>query len=118
MSKAEQTYVLPVTAAAEYVYGGGRRTRVSAFSATLALLALVASAALFAHQAHLLPALVSGQRAHEDLGAFYHSVKVHDDLCVGGTSHSGYVGLRGDSEEAPKRSFFWCAAWPLRTHPV
>ncbi|GJE95377.1 carboxypeptidase [Phanerochaete sordida] len=107
MSKAEQAYVLPVPAAAEYVYGGGRRTRVSAFSATLALLTLVASAALFAHQAHLLPALVSGQHALEDLASFYHSVKTHDGLCVGGVSHSGYVGLNGDSEEAPKRSFFW-----------
>ncbi|KIP01261.1 hypothetical protein PHLGIDRAFT_374536 [Phlebiopsis gigantea 11061_1 CR5-6] len=38
---------------------------------------------------------------------FYHSVRTHDDLCVGGVSHSGYVGLQGDAKDAPRRSFFW-----------
>ncbi|EKM54920.1 uncharacterized protein PHACADRAFT_197351 [Phanerochaete carnosa HHB-10118-sp] len=44
--------------------------------------------------------------AHE-LEPFFHLVKTHDDLCIGGTSHSGYIGLEEDSEDKPKRSFFW-----------
>ncbi|KIP10769.1 hypothetical protein PHLGIDRAFT_115123 [Phlebiopsis gigantea 11061_1 CR5-6] len=45
-------------------------------------------------------------RTHE-LRTFFSSVHTHDDLCVGGTSHSGHIGLNGDTEDTPKRSFFW-----------
>lgn len=44
---------------------------------------------------------------------FYSSVHSHgsDGLCVGmygkSVSHSGYIGLKGDSTDSPKRSFFW-----------
>ena len=41
---------------------------------------------------------------------FYHSVRTHDDLCLGGVSHSGYIGLQGDGEDAPRRAFFWCVS--------
>lgn len=45
------------------------------------------------------------------VGAFYSNVTAHSDLCVGyygeAVSRSGYIGLKGDSEENPKRSFFW-----------
>ena len=46
--------------------------------------------------------------------SFYHSVSRAESLCpsvVPGTpSHAGYIGLSGDSEEIPQRSFFWYAA--------
>lgn len=55
---------------------------------------------------HLLPAL--------DLSSFHSNVHFHDDsddLCPGmfgnATSHSGYIGLRDDSPDSPRRSFFW-----------
>ena len=43
---------------------------------------------------------------------FYHTfARVPDHTCpsvVPGTpSYSGYIGLQGDSEETPRRSFFW-----------
>ncbi|KAI0316871.1 Alpha/Beta hydrolase protein [Amylostereum chailletii] len=43
---------------------------------------------------------------------FYHNVtQVSDDICPsvqpGTPSFSGYIGLKGDSKLAPKRSFFW-----------
>ncbi|KAF8320085.1 alpha/beta-hydrolase [Clavulina sp. PMI_390] len=45
-----------------------------------------------------------------DLGTFYSSVK-ENDLCRGPygnlTSFSGHIGLNGDSDDDPKRSFFW-----------
>lgn len=37
------------------------------------------------------------------------TVNFHDEICPGidgrGTSISGFIGLKGDSEESPKRSF-------------
>ncbi len=46
-----------------------------------------------------------------DLGRFYRNVSTHEDLCIGlygkAVSHSGYIGLKTDSDENPKRSFFW-----------
>lgn len=43
--------------------------------------------------------------------SFYASINVHHDVCTGeegrAVSRSGYIGLDGDAEEAPKRSFFW-----------
>lgn len=42
---------------------------------------------------------------------FHATVNSHASLCAGadgkGASHSGYIGLKGDSEDAPKRSFYW-----------
>lgn len=48
-----------------------------------------------------------------NLGTFHTGIKTHGDLCPDeGTSgvrqsHSGYIGLSGDSEVSPRRSFFW-----------
>lgn len=46
----------------------------------------------------------------DDLG-FYHLVSRADDLCVGvdgpTPSIAGWIGLEGDSDAKPKRSFFW-----------
>ncbi|KAF7302092.1 hypothetical protein MIND_00775900 [Mycena indigotica] len=36
---------------------------------------------------------------------FYHNIST-SRLC-GSVSHSGHIGLAGDSEQSPKRSFFW-----------
>lgn len=109
MSKVKQDIVLPVGAVRDFANEGNRhRRRPSARSAILTLVAL-GTTAVFSHQGHLARALVYGRREGTDvLGRFYHSVKTHDDLCVGGVSHSGYIGLNGDSEDTPKRSFFWC----------
>jgi len=42
---------------------------------------------------------------------FYSSIVTPHDVCEGVTgravSHSGFIGLKGDSDETPKRSFFW-----------
>ncbi|KAJ6585473.1 alpha/beta-hydrolase [Mycena capillaripes] len=44
-------------------------------------------------------------------GTFYTNITSPTGVCPSpegpGVSHSGYIGLRGDSEAAPKRSFFW-----------
>ena len=29
------------------------------------------------------------------------------ELCESGFTYSGHIGLKGDTEEKPKRSFFW-----------
>ncbi|GJE95373.1 carboxypeptidase [Phanerochaete sordida] len=103
MSKAKQEYILPLAAAAPD-HGGLGRLRASALSATLALLALV----LLAPHARLLLAPTSAlSHAPAALEPFYHSVRTHSDLCVGGVSHSGYIGIAGDREDALKRAFFW-----------
>ncbi|KAF7314768.1 SET domain-containing protein [Mycena kentingensis (nom. inval.)] len=48
------------------------------------------------------------QRAGE---AFFVNITDPGDLCVApagpSVSRAGYIGLRGDTEESPKRSFFW-----------
>lgn len=56
--------------------------------------------------------VIAGQHLCSDPGdAFYASVTSPKTICSGinGTSisHSGYVGLNGDSEGKPKRSFYW-----------
>ncbi|EKM53883.1 uncharacterized protein PHACADRAFT_209728 [Phanerochaete carnosa HHB-10118-sp] len=109
MPKVKQDLVLPLGAARDFTNERSRpRKRPSVCSAALALLALGATAMAFAHQDHLARALLYGRREGKDgLGPFYHIVKTHDDLCVGGVSHSGYIGLNGDNEDTPKRSFFW-----------
>lgn len=107
-----QDFVLPVGGVCDFAYEESRhRKRSWAHSAILALAALGAAAVFFAYQGYLAKILVLGRRTGiDDLGPFYHSVKTHDDLCVGGVSHSGHIGLEGDSESRPKRSFFWCVA--------
>ncbi len=42
---------------------------------------------------------------------FFYNITSPQGLCVSPTghdvSHSGYIGLKGDTEDHPKRSFFW-----------
>ncbi|KAJ6612621.1 alpha/beta-hydrolase [Mycena sp. CBHHK59/15] len=42
---------------------------------------------------------------------FYHRVAEVKGICIGANnrtaSHAGHIGLEGDSEDSPKRSFFW-----------
>ncbi|KAF8877885.1 alpha/beta-hydrolase [Infundibulicybe gibba] len=44
-------------------------------------------------------------------GSFYSSIQRDVNVCksIDGrtTSHSGFIGLKGDTEDRPKRSFFW-----------
>ncbi|KAJ7160172.1 alpha/beta-hydrolase [Mycena filopes] len=43
-----------------------------------------------------------------NLDSFYSSVTSPEDICAGSTvSHAGHIGLKGDSEDEPKRLFFW-----------
>ncbi len=37
---------------------------------------------------------------------FFSNVTI-SELCESGFSYSGHIGLKGDTEEKPKRSFFW-----------
>lgn len=111
MSKATQhdRDALPIGVAYIYSDGsGGDRPRNASRSRTaaVALAALGIAAVLLVANGGVVRR-VFAERS-EELGPFYHSVKTHDDVCVGGVSHSGYIGLKGDSEEQPKRSFFWC----------
>ncbi|KAJ7256414.1 alpha/beta-hydrolase [Mycena rebaudengoi] len=45
------------------------------------------------------------------MDSFYHTVSEVHGVCTGvsnsSVSHAGHIGLLGDSEESPKRSFFW-----------
>ncbi|KAF7297878.1 SET domain-containing protein [Mycena chlorophos] len=42
---------------------------------------------------------------------FFYNISEPGELCPAvagpGVSHAGYIGLKGDSEETPKKSFFW-----------
>ncbi|KAF7373929.1 hypothetical protein MSAN_00605300 [Mycena sanguinolenta] len=39
---------------------------------------------------------------------FYHNItEVHGFQCVDQTSYAGHIGLKGDSDSSPRRSFFW-----------
>ncbi|KAF7297879.1 SET domain-containing protein [Mycena chlorophos] len=42
---------------------------------------------------------------------FFHNISEPGELCPAiagpGISHAGYIGLKGDSKETPKKSFFW-----------
>lgn len=76
----------------------------SGFVAVLALLVLGTTTVFFVYTGHFVRAPADQL---EGLEPFYHTVKTHDDLCIGGVSHSGYIGLKGDSDATPKRSFFW-----------
>ncbi|KAI0310771.1 Alpha/Beta hydrolase protein [Amylostereum chailletii] len=44
-------------------------------------------------------------------GPFFSQISRMDDLCVGVTGptpqHAGFIGLEGDTERTPRRSFFW-----------
>jgi hypothetical protein len=43
--------------------------------------------------------------------SFYANITSPKNICPvvqgPGISHSGYIGLRGDTDNSPKRSFFW-----------
>jgi anti-sigma-K factor RskA len=39
--------------------------------------------------------------------SFYANITSPQNICGNSPSHSGYIGLRGDSDRNPKRSFFW-----------
>lgn len=60
---------------------------------------------------NLLVAVRQGDGITRDIG-FYHSVSKADELCFGvhgpAPSIAGWIGLTGDTDANPKRSFFWC----------
>ena len=102
MTKPKHDTLLPLQ-----THESGRRPSVRVRTAVLALTALGLASGWFA-----LNGIAGAERSKEgaqlrELEPFYSSVETHDDLCVGGVSHSGYIGLKGDTEDTPKRSFFW-----------
>lgn len=117
MSKSKPDDLLPLQTHASYTQP--RQPWLRASTAVFALAAVGLAGGLFILNATLEGVAfgASGGRLQE-LEAFYSSVKTHDDLCVGGISHSGYIGLKGDTEDRPKRSFFWCEFFStLHTRP-
>jgi hypothetical protein len=38
---------------------------------------------------------------------FYASTGSPAEICSTGISHAGYIGLKGDTDEKPRRSFYW-----------
>lgn len=47
-----------------------------------------------------------------DLDSFYSHISRPESVCTGVdgrafSSYAGYIGLKGDSDASPKRSFFW-----------
>lgn len=107
MSKPKYNALLPLQD-----HGGGTQPKHSWHRVGTVLIALAAlglATCFFA-----LTGAVTGWILFENnaglpqtLEQFYFSVRTHDDLCVGGISHSGYIGLRGETEDEPRRSFFW-----------
>jgi hypothetical protein len=87
---------------------GGRKSL--SITAGIALLALaLASATLVLTSSGIARAQ---KTAKNDIEPHFASKSTHEEVCGGvdgrGVSHSGYIGLKGDSEENPKRSFYWC----------
>lgn len=107
MSKSKPDDLLPLQTHASYTQA--KQPWLRASTAVFALAAVGLATGLFTLNAALggIAFGATGGRLQE-LEAFHSSVKTHDDLCVGGVSHSGYIGLKGDTEDTPKRSFFWC----------
>lgn len=60
-----------------------------------------------------------GDTVTGDVG-FYHLVSKADGLCTGvngpAPSFAGWIGLEGDSDMKPKRSFFWCVLASVTAH--
>ena len=75
-------------------------------------LALLVSLALAALALYALVWRSESSHSPESRPTFYHDVHfVGNDICPsvwGNTSsYAGYIGLEGDSEDGPKRAFFW-----------
>lgn len=96
----------------------GRRDRSRLCATVFGLLVLAIASALLGLSGILASLILGGVPYLREFEPFYYSVNTHDNLCVGGRSHSGYVGLKGDSEDTPKRSFFWCASALDHTRPT
>ncbi|KAJ7054942.1 alpha/beta-hydrolase [Mycena amicta] len=66
----------------------------------------------------------SWNKAQHSAEPFFVNVTNPGDICVApagpSVSHAGYIGLKGDSEETPKRSFFWLfeAEHDVETAPI
>lgn len=104
MSKGKGDFILPVPQGSPTT----RQAHSRVLTAAIALAALACSTILLTRGGHLTESLLGNKGySSPELDPFYHTVNTHDDLCVGGVSHSGYIGLQGDTEDTPKRSFYW-----------
>lgn len=71
---------------------------------------LVRLASIAAAAVHLSRAF--GQPSAPPPGSFFWTRNDASSLCPGvngSVSHAGHIGLKGDSAETPRRSFYWCA---------
>ena len=116
MSKAKSDSVLPVQLdtdnpkAHQGNASGTRRSR--GLTVVIVFAALACSTFLWSGGGYLLKSLHSDRHSIGiELESFYHSVETHDSLCAGGVSHSGYIGLIGDTEGRAKKAFYWYASW-------
>jgi hypothetical protein len=109
MSKSKQDSVLPIQLNGHpSATGKTEESRSRLRMVVVALAALSFSIVALARNGHLSRSLLSNERSSaQGLEPFYYTVNTHDNLCLGGLSHSGYIGLKGDSEHEPKRSFYW-----------
>lgn len=109
MSKSKSNVLLPLQSSP--VYENGRQAKrpwLRIGITAIALAALGLTTGLFTLNGAIGRVAFAGKDGQAgEMEPFYSSVKTHDDVCVGGVSHSGYIGLKGDTEDTPKRSFFW-----------
>lgn len=115
MSKAKSDSVLPVQLDTDnpkaYQGNGTRRSRGFKLIVVIVFAALACSTFLWSGGGYLLKSFLSDRHSIGiELESFYRSVETHDSLCAGGVSHSGYIGLKGDTEGKAKKAFYWYAS--------
>ncbi|KAJ7181596.1 alpha/beta-hydrolase [Mycena crocata] len=80
-----------------------RRSRKSTPTRWLVACAVVAAWVLYSRR--------SWKTSQSRLDSFYANITTPENICPApegpAISHSGYIGLHGDNEISPKRSFFW-----------
>lgn len=113
-------YTLPVPTTSGGFKSGHEKRRASLGRTTLAA---VCSFALLLTIGSLFCGSIQGYvsavfSSRETNSPFYHHVVVTDpNICPAingkGVSYSGHIGLKGDTEAEPKRSFFWYVALVL-----
>jgi hypothetical protein len=85
-----------------------RPTRRVALALTALLALMLAAATLYSSRNR---GLSSSFRGAHWLEGYHATAHFHEEICPGvdgrGTSHSGFIGLKGDRDDAPRKSFYW-----------
>ncbi|KAI0312924.1 alpha/beta-hydrolase [Amylostereum chailletii] len=90
----------------------GSRWMRLAWPTRLAFVSLAALSALGFQMYHRKPhPIIPAPLTELQTGVFFSQVSRTDDLCVGVTGptpqHAGFIGLKGETDAMPRRSFFW-----------